>query len=175
MYGPENGPYGHSKWRAPAMLTPHQLHMLRKLSTRMLTFIDLYKKDNNSDLNAVQMLTTLGYARDYGAQKSRRVEVRLRIWGITDAGRALLESQNLGEASARGQAQLGLTLGPKKVVEQKESLMVKRWVRPITTSQLAEIGRQRKAQVADTPEKPQKKQPARKNKLQTSLLGDDDE
>src|SRR3974390_1069773 len=120
------------------MLTMHQIAMLRKLSEKMLTMIDLYKKDNNADLNTVQMLTSLGYARDYGAQKGRRTEIRLRIWGITDAGRAILEQQALVDGSTQdkgGQTQLGWALAPKPV------LTIKRWVKPITTSQLAEIGR----------------------------------
>jgi len=122
----------------------------------MLTFIDLYKQDSDADLNTVQKLVGLGYARDYGAQKGRRTEVRLRIWGITDSGKAVLEQQTFAESSSKlnaGQAQLGMELPPKNV------LTIKTWVRPITTNQLAEVGRARKKEVVNDKKEVLKEEP----------------
>jgi len=96
---------------------------------RPLTVVDF----KESELAMAQKLAKIGYVRDFGDQKGRRVPVRLRIWGVTDAGRAAIQSQNLAEAHENvGQAQMPLTLSQKEF----------KFVSPITTSQLAEAGRQ---------------------------------
>lgn len=112
-------------------LTSAQMDLLRKLSMRPLTVVDF----KVNELAMAQKLAKIGYARDFGDQKGRRVPVRLRIWGITDAGRAAIQSQNIAEARETvGQSQLPLTLTQKEF----------KFVSPITTTQLAEMARQRK-------------------------------
>lgn len=76
------------------MMTKDRFAILRKLSLRPLTSIDL---DTDRNLDIVQDLVRFGYARDYGNQHGRRVPIRLRIWGITSAGKAVLEQQALTE------------------------------------------------------------------------------
>lgn len=129
------------------MLNQPQTDMLRKLAFKPLSVIELAPEitskrieiERAPGVKLVQRLTKLGYARDYGAQHSRRVPVRLRIWGITDAGRAVLEQQSLGESKdAGGQSQLGLVLGPKPPL-----LTVKKYRKPITTNQLAEFSKRK--------------------------------
>lgn len=91
------------------MLTAKNFDLLRRLSLRPLTVVDLVTPTN---IRMVQDLVKLGYARDYADQKGRRVEVRLRIWGITGAGKAVLEQQDLIEANTK---QPSLPLFSKKL------------------------------------------------------------
>jgi hypothetical protein len=107
------------------MMTQPQLDLLRKMSIKPLTCIDLAPevKSKRVDIReaptvrVAQTLTKLGYARDYGDQHGRRTEVRLRIWGITDSGKAVLQQQSLGESTSKaGQSQLGFSLEPKQVM-----------------------------------------------------------
>jgi hypothetical protein len=79
-------------------LTPDRIALLQQLAMRPLTVIDL-KEDKQ--IRLVQRLAREGYAIDFGDQKGRRVEVRLRIWGITSAGKAILEQMAMVEAVAR--------------------------------------------------------------------------
>src|SRR5215467_13378467 len=95
-------------------LTPAKLSVLQKLAVRPLTVIDL---PDVKQLRIVQQLVNEGYARDFAAQRGRRVEVRLRIWGITQAGRAILEQVAMVEASSR---QPSLILEAKKPLPMKE-------------------------------------------------------
>src|SRR5215471_5966420 len=94
-------------------LTPIKMEILRKLAVRPQTAIDLVTPQN---VKVVQQLVGEGYARDFAAHRGKRVQVRLRIWGITESGRAILEQVAMVEAASR---QPSLTLVPKKPVEVK--------------------------------------------------------
>lgn len=101
------------------MMSKAQFDMLRFISQRPITRTDLARdikpRDVESRLNLVRALVKLGYVRDYGSQQGRRVPVNLRIWGITDAGRAVLEQQVLAQSADKGgQGQFGLRLAPKE-------------------------------------------------------------
>lgn len=103
------------------MMPKTQLDMLRFISHRPITRTDLAHdvglRDVETRLNLVRALVKLGYARDYGDQHGRRIPVNLRIWGITDSGRAVLEQQTLAESKNRGgQGQFGLALAPKEPI-----------------------------------------------------------
>jgi hypothetical protein len=52
----------------------------------------------------------MGYARDFADHAGHRIPIRLRIWGITDAGRAVLEQQALAVSSANRGGQFSLTI-----------------------------------------------------------------
>lgn len=95
-------------------LTPIKMEILRKLAVRPQTAIDLVTPQN---VKVVQQLVGEGYARDFAAHRGKRVQVRLRIWGITESGRAILEQVAMVEAASR---QPSLTLVPKKPVEVKK-------------------------------------------------------
>lgn len=98
-------------------MTPNKFDLLRRLALRPMTAVDFERYE---EVKSLQQLVKLGYARDYANQLGKRVPVRLRIWGITDAGRAVLEMQVIGESQSKGtQGQLGFLLG------RKESLTVK--------------------------------------------------
>lgn len=102
------------------MMSKAQTEMLRAISHRPITCVDLAfgikPRDVESRLNLVRALVKLGYVRDYGDQHGRRIPVNLRIWGVTDAGKAVLEQQTLVESKERGgQGQFGLRLVPKEL------------------------------------------------------------
>jgi hypothetical protein len=78
------------------MMNKARFHILKQLAMKPLTAIDLESEEN---INTVQALTKLGYARDYGMQYGHRIPIRLRIWGITDAGKAVLSQAALAENS----------------------------------------------------------------------------
>ena len=80
------------------MMTADRFEVLKLLSKRPTTAIDL-KSDRN--ITIVQALVKMGFARDYSAHAGHRIPVRLRIWGITEAGRACLEQQALTDNKAR--------------------------------------------------------------------------
>lgn len=104
------------------MMTKPQLDLLKRLGSQCLTCIELAPEvtSKRADLGKspgirlVQTLTKLGYARDYGDQHGRRTEIRLRIWGITDAGKAVLQQQSLVENK---NSQMSLTLMQKPKLE----------------------------------------------------------
>lgn len=140
------------------MMTEPQFNLLRRLSAQLMSCIELAPEVTSRKVDLgkapgvklVQTLTKLGYARDYGSQWGRRVEIRLRIWGITDAGKAVLQQQSLAEnkneSKTGGQNQMALTLMPKPVPSLAPRIgPTGVWVKPVTTSQLAEFGRRRKA------------------------------
>jgi hypothetical protein len=102
------------------MMTQDRIEMLKRLVQRPLTIINLPMQ---KDLKIVQELVRLGYARDYGNQWGRRVPVRLRIWGITDAGRAVLEQQSLAEN--KNDKQLAFTMLKKPSLTIKPCVRVK--------------------------------------------------
>ena len=107
------------------MMSKAQSEMLRFISYRPIGLSDLAEgirpRDVESKINLVRALVSLGYVRDYGAQEGRRTPVHLRIWGITDKGRAVLEQQTLVESSLTrgGQSQFGLYLAPKQPLTVK--------------------------------------------------------
>lgn len=108
-----------------SMLTPQLFDMLKKLSIRAVSIVDLPTAD---DLKMVQRLTKMGYARDYGTQWGKRIPIHLRLWGITDSGKAVLEQQALSENQTRGQ--LGFQLIRKPPVSIKTGVTV-RTLQPI--------------------------------------------
>jgi hypothetical protein len=79
-------------------LSPAKMDLLRKLALRHLTAIDLVSE---ARIRMVQDLVNAGYARDYADHKGHRIEVRLRIWGITAAGRAVLEQRDMVTTTTR--------------------------------------------------------------------------
>jgi len=70
------------------------------------------KTDQN--IAAVQELVNTGYARDFAAHHGHRIPVRLRIWGITSSGKAVLEQQAMIDAT-RGR-QPALPFASKKLL-----------------------------------------------------------
>lgn len=109
------------------MMNKARFDMLKFISQRPITRTDLARGGIKSSeierrLNVVRALVQLGYVRDYGDQHGRRIPVNLRIWGVTDAGRAVLEQQALTEnKSAGGQGQFGLLLAPKESLSIKSA------------------------------------------------------
>lgn len=79
-------------------LSSVKMDMLKQLSQRHITIIDL---GSEAKVRMIQELVHAGYARDFSDHKGHRIEVRLRIWGITAAGRAVLEQRDLVEATTR--------------------------------------------------------------------------
>lgn len=72
------------------MITKGDVEMLRRLSKGF----QCGPLMDDRDIRLVQKLTNRGLARDFSNIKGEgQIEVRLRIWGITDAGRAVLEEQ----------------------------------------------------------------------------------
>jgi hypothetical protein len=92
-------------------LSPAKMELLQKLAGGPQTAIDLV---TDQRIRMVQELVAAGYARDFADQRGRRVEVRLRIWGITGAGRAVLEQRDMVEAASR---QPSLQFGLKKALQ----------------------------------------------------------
>jgi hypothetical protein len=142
-----------------------QLNMLKQLAQRHLTCVELASDIRSSKIDVsrapgvrlIQILTKLGYARDYGDQNGRRVEVRLRIWGITDAGRAVLQQQSLAEnkIGGDGQSQLALMLGQKPIMPISSApAALKRWAKPVTTNQLAYFGKKKREEKKEEKDKP---------------------
>lgn len=98
------------------MMTKDRLLVLRLLSNRPQTVIDLVSEKN---INTVLGLVKLGFARDFSDHKGHRVPVRLRIWGITEAGRAVLEQETIGGMMTRKIGQFSLLPPlPVRVTEQ---------------------------------------------------------
>lgn len=79
-------------------LSSAKMDMLRQLSQKFLTAIDL---PTEGKIRMVQELVSAGYARDFSDHKGHRIEVRLRIWGITSAGRAVLEQRDMVTTATR--------------------------------------------------------------------------
>ena len=98
-------------------LSQLKIAMLQQLSTRHLTVIDL-KTDQN--IRMVQELVNLGYARDFSAHHGHRIEVRLRIWGITSSGKAVLEQQAMVDVT-RGR-QPALPFASKKLLPSRSKV-----------------------------------------------------
>src|SRR5215472_7875625 len=98
-------------------LSSAKLDLLRQLSNKVLTAIDLQTDQN---IAAVQELVNIGYARDFAAHHGHRIPVRLRIWGITSAGKAVLEQQAMIDAT-RGR-QPALPFGSKKLLPTRSKV-----------------------------------------------------
>lgn len=103
-------------------LRQSDLEMLRRLAQRHLTAIDLVTDDK---IKLVQKLVSGGYAIDFADMKGRRTPVRLRIWGISPAGKAILEQQALIDSIKGRDKQMSLTL-VKKPLELKKRALQKR-------------------------------------------------
>src|SRR5215467_15022862 len=86
-------------------LSAEKMDMLKLLATKHLTYIDL---QNDHNVRVVQELVGMGYARDFADHAGHRVQVRLRIWGITSAGKAVLEQQAMAEMTKGRQPPLTL-------------------------------------------------------------------
>src|SRR5215467_4591121 len=86
-------------------LSAEKMDMLKLLATKHLTYIDL---QNDHNVRVVQELVGMGYARDFADHAGHRVQVRLRIWGITGAGKAVLEQQAMAEMTKGRQPSLTL-------------------------------------------------------------------
>jgi hypothetical protein len=86
-----------------AMLSQAKMGLLKELSVKHLTIIDLKTEDR---LRAVQDLVGIGYARDFAAHHGHRIPIRLRIWGITSSGRAVLEQLAMAELTKGRQPSL---------------------------------------------------------------------
>ena len=102
-------------------LSSEKFEMLKRLIQGPLTIVDL-GGENTQELRTVQVLVSLGYARDYGQQHGRRIPVRLRIWGINNAGKAAVEQQALGDNKKK---QLSLVLLKKPPLPVKGCVVVK--------------------------------------------------
>ena len=96
----------------PIQMQPRQMQVIRKLATGPQTTIDLTPEE----VKIVQDLVKRGVARDYSSFTGHRTEVRLRIWGLTSIGKAILEQQTLVDASVRRQ-QLTLLTNPAPTVK----------------------------------------------------------
>ena len=103
-------------------MTADKWEMLRRIIQRSITHAEM---KTNKELRDVQELTNLGYVRDYGQWHGKRIPVNLRIWGITPAGRAVLEQQALAEHSNRGggHTQLSLTMTQKPILTIKTGVV----------------------------------------------------
>lgn len=80
-------------------LTSDRLKLLRKIRVRAVTAIDL---GTDRNIAIVQDLVRMGYVRDYSNHHGHRIPIRLRIWGITDPGRAVLEQESMIRSRAIG-------------------------------------------------------------------------
>src|SRR5215469_1912326 len=98
-------------------LSQAKLNLLQQLSNKPMTVIDL-KTDQN--IAAVQELVNTGYARDFSAHRGHRIPVRLRIWGITSSGKAVLEQQAMVDAT-RGR-QPALPFASKKLLPTRSKV-----------------------------------------------------
>lgn len=91
-----------------AMITTKaDLAMLKQLSKQYI----LGPLASDDEIKRVQRLAGMGLVRDYGNWFERRIPIRLRIWGISPGGRAVLEQQALTERQGR---QLVLTARDKE-------------------------------------------------------------
>lgn len=86
-------------------LTKEKMSLLQELANRHMTVIDL---ESEHRIRMVQDLVSMGYARDFADHHGHRVQVRLRIWGITSAGKAVLEQQAMAEMTKGRQPPLTL-------------------------------------------------------------------
>ena len=76
------------------MITNTDFKTLAKLAVRVQAAPEL----SEEDIKRIQRLVTMGLARDFSAFHGTRTPVRLRIWGITSAGRAVLEQKSFTDA-----------------------------------------------------------------------------
>jgi len=73
------------------VITKPDIRMLRKLKER----VQAAPVMDDDEIVRVQRLVEMGLARDFSKFGGTSIKVRLRIWGITDAGRAVLETQDI--------------------------------------------------------------------------------
>jgi hypothetical protein len=73
------------------MITNQNMKMLERLSKGVLAAPIL----SDDEIKQVQRLVEIGLARDYSSFAGHRCPLRLRIWGINDQGRAVMEQKNI--------------------------------------------------------------------------------
>src|SRR5215469_18438961 len=98
-------------------LSQAKIDLLQQLSNKPMTVIDL-KTDQN--IAAVQELVNTGYARDFSAHRGHRIPIRLRIWGITSAGKAVLEQQAMVDTTSGRQP--ALPFASKKLLPNRSKV-----------------------------------------------------
>lgn len=86
-------------------MDPKQKAVLYKLSSHPLTTIDM----TDEEIRAIRQLLRKNLARDYADFYRRRTPTHLRIWGITSAGKAILnETSQSHTFTRRTQLDFGL-------------------------------------------------------------------
>jgi hypothetical protein len=100
-------------------LRAEQIEMLQRLAQKALTIVDFKK---HGELKMVQGMVDLGYVKDFARMlnsqgRPHRIPIGLHIWGITNAGKAILEQKALAEEDKKrkgdqGQLNLELLLHP---------------------------------------------------------------
>lgn len=103
-------------------LTKEKISLLQELANKHMTVIDL---DSDHRVRMIQDLVSMGYARDFADHHGHRVQVRLRIWGITGAGKAVLEQQAMAEMTRGRQPSLTLFAKEPLMTMPKKSSEVK--------------------------------------------------
>jgi len=73
------------------VITQLDMRMLAKLARGVMAAPVM----DDDEIVRVQRLVTMNLARDFAAFHGTRTPVRLRIWGITDAGKAVLEQSRM--------------------------------------------------------------------------------
>ena len=92
------------------MITKNDLKTLELLSKRVMTAPTM----TDDEIKKVQRLVDQGLARDFSYFHGHRMPVRLRIWGINDRGRAVLEQRTMMQ-------QLTLPTNPKEQSRDPDS------------------------------------------------------
>ena len=73
------------------VMTPERYRLLRLMEFNVIAAPTL----SMQEIKVVKDLVAMGYAKDYSEFWGRRTPVRLRIWGITSGGKAVLEQEKL--------------------------------------------------------------------------------
>ena len=87
------------------MITKADMQTLHKLSLRAAAAPVM----DDDEIRRTQRLVDMGLARDYSQFAGTRQRVRLRIWGITEQGKAVLEQKALAEMNSSRSRQFSLT------------------------------------------------------------------
>ena len=91
------------------MITSNDIKTLVKLAIR----IQAAPVMDTEDIVRCQRLVTMGLARDLSAFHGTRIPIRLRIWSITDAGRAVLEQKSFTDSRQPPKLNLPIPPTPK--------------------------------------------------------------
>jgi hypothetical protein len=84
------------------MITAADMTMLQRLSEGPMAAPVM----EDDEIKRVLRLVDMGLVRDYSAFAGHRMPVRLRIWGINDRGKAVVEQRALTEAKRSPQLTL---------------------------------------------------------------------